>query len=184
VAKINEYADRLRTARYDTWGGDGDLAFLIHFLGDINQPLHAATNADLGGNCVSIRPANDIKNLHIMWDVELVNHLQSALGSSTAQETARDLDTTFPKDRPQLRWNSNSAADLAWHSQELARSQVYDALKIPLEPCQPKIHSCPSARQEIVDIDQSYLDRESRVAGEQLAIAGFELANMLNDIWK
>jgi len=70
VAKINEYAARLRTQNYDKWGGNGDLAFLIHFVGDINQPLHAATNDDMGANCVKIRPASDITNLHILWDVD------------------------------------------------------------------------------------------------------------------
>jgi hypothetical protein len=46
TAKIDEYARRLRDSDYDKWGAAGDLAFLIHFVGDLHQPLHAATNAD------------------------------------------------------------------------------------------------------------------------------------------
>jgi len=30
------------------------LRFIIHFAGDIHQPLHATTNNDRGGNCVPI----------------------------------------------------------------------------------------------------------------------------------
>jgi S1/P1 Nuclease/Metal binding domain of Ada len=40
--------------QYDQWGADGDLAFLIHFVADLHQPLHAANNQDLGGNCVMV----------------------------------------------------------------------------------------------------------------------------------
>jgi S1/P1 Nuclease len=36
--KIKEYARRLRNGDYDKWGAAGDLAFLIHFVGDIHQP--------------------------------------------------------------------------------------------------------------------------------------------------
>jgi len=91
VAKINEYAARLRAANYDKWGGEGDLAFLIHFVADINQPLHAATNADQGGNCVMIKPASDIRSLHILWDVEMVIGLENTLDSRSSQKTAQKL---------------------------------------------------------------------------------------------
>ena len=40
TAKIDEYAQRLRDGNYDKWGAVGDLAFLIHFVGDIHQALH------------------------------------------------------------------------------------------------------------------------------------------------
>src|SRR5579863_3305590 len=46
TGKIDEYSKRLKDARYDRFGAGGDLAFLIHFVGDIHQPLHAATDAD------------------------------------------------------------------------------------------------------------------------------------------
>src|SRR5947209_798904 len=31
------------------------LRFLIHFVGDLHQPLHATTNDDRGGNCVPVK---------------------------------------------------------------------------------------------------------------------------------
>ena len=30
------------------------LRFVIHFVGDMHQPLHDVTNNDLGGNCVPV----------------------------------------------------------------------------------------------------------------------------------
>jgi hypothetical protein len=54
TGKIDEYSRRLKEGNYDRWGAAGDLAFLVHFVGDIHQPLHAANDADLGGNCVMV----------------------------------------------------------------------------------------------------------------------------------
>src|ERR1700686_5542236 len=31
------------------------IRYLIHFVGDLHQPLHAITNADNGGNCVPVK---------------------------------------------------------------------------------------------------------------------------------
>ena len=54
TGKIDEYSRRLKEGNYDRWGAAADLAFLIHFVGDIHQPLHAANDADRGGNCVTL----------------------------------------------------------------------------------------------------------------------------------
>ena len=54
TAKIDEYAQRLKAGRYDRWGADGDLALLIHFVTASINPLHAANDEDLGGNCVLV----------------------------------------------------------------------------------------------------------------------------------
>ncbi len=52
------------------------LRYLIHFVGDMHQPLHASDNDDEGGNCTAMkffdqeRPAN----LHSIWDTLLIQH--------------------------------------------------------------------------------------------------------------
>ncbi|MGY4395215.1 hypothetical protein ACVWZA_000376 [Sphingomonas sp. UYAg733] len=47
------------------------LAFLIHFMGDLHQPLHAGDRGDLGGNKVTAAYgsyAPERLNLHAIWD--------------------------------------------------------------------------------------------------------------------
>lgn len=47
------------------------LAFLVHFVGDLHQPLHAGDNADLGGNRVKADYgifSTERLNLHSIWD--------------------------------------------------------------------------------------------------------------------
>lgn len=78
TGKIDEYAQRLKEGRYDRWGADGDLAFLIHFVADLHQPLHAANDEDLGGNCVLVESQPRARNLHAAWDTTIVRNLRGA----------------------------------------------------------------------------------------------------------
>jgi hypothetical protein len=72
TAKIDEYARRLKDDDYHKWGAAGDLAFLIHFVGDIHQPLHTTTNADRGGTCQRLNVVPSEENLHYAWDDAVV----------------------------------------------------------------------------------------------------------------
>ena len=44
------------------------LKFLVHFVGDAHQPLHAGFARDRGGNTHQIRHAGEGSNLHRLWD--------------------------------------------------------------------------------------------------------------------
>ena len=66
-----------------TFGVDKELRFLIHFLGDIHQPLHAATNADAGGNCVKVTGFSGSANLHSTWDTALVSKIEQPTREAT-----------------------------------------------------------------------------------------------------
>ena len=96
TAKIDECARRLRDGDYDKWGAAGDLVFLIHFVGDIHQPLHAATNADRGGTCqrVNVEPVEE--NLHYAWDDAVVTVLEKQLETDQPKATARKLEALYP----------------------------------------------------------------------------------------
>ncbi len=62
------------------------LKFLIHFVGDLHQPLHAIDNHDRGGNDVRVAALRGedgrATNLHAVWDTGLIN-------LSTETEVAR-----------------------------------------------------------------------------------------------
>jgi hypothetical protein len=183
VSKINEYASRLRQAEYDKWGPAGDLAFLIHFVGDIYQPLHAATNADQGGNCVAITPVDGVTTLHVLWDVVTVDAVESKIDSGDPRHTARMLERRYHRCRNDVAWDAHTAEGIAWSSKQIARSQVYEALNLPLLPCKPKIRSCDAAHSPKLNVGDSYVESEVPVAAERLAKAGFALATLLNSIW-
>ena len=73
------------------------------------------------------------------------------------------------------------ADDIAWESNQIARSDIYAVLRIPVEPCEPPAAVCgnePQAR-----LNSAYMDHADVMAGHQLAKAGFWLASLLNGIW-
>ncbi len=181
TAKIDEYSKRLKDANYDHWGAAGDLAFLIHFVGDIHQPLHAANDDDRGGNCVTIDSNLRAYNLHDAWDNAIVRRLEYSVDSGRPETTAHRLEQTYAAEKQTDSWIP--ADDIAWESNQLARSDIYAALHIPTEPCEPTLNLCRNPAGHAVELDPSYLDRADAIAGHQLAKAGFRLASLLNETW-
>jgi nuclease S1 len=181
TAKIDEYSKRLKDGGYDRWGAKGDLAFLIHFVGDIHQPLHAANDADRGGNCVPVDSQSRETNLHAVWDTTVVHRLEDSLDSGRPETTAHKLERTYAAEKEADSWIP--ADDIAWESNQIARSDIYAALHIPIEPCQPTVNACINPLGHSVELNSSYLDHADALAGHQLAKAGFRLASLLNEIW-
>lgn len=71
--------------RYSAALGDRQLAdaeraialkFLIHFVGDVHQPLHAGYAADRGGNDFQINYLRAGWNLHSVWDTLILESLE------------------------------------------------------------------------------------------------------------
>lgn len=50
------------------------LKFLIHFIGDLHQPLHLGRKTDLGGNKVEFNWFGRKMNLHSVWDGALIEN--------------------------------------------------------------------------------------------------------------
>jgi len=54
------------------------LAFIVHFIGDLHQPLHSATRGtDAGGNAESVRIDGGTTSLHHSWDANLVQDINA-----------------------------------------------------------------------------------------------------------
>jgi S1/P1 Nuclease len=181
TAKIDEYAFRLRDGNYDKWGMAGDLAFLIHFVGDIHQPLHTTTNADRGGRCQQVNVAPAEENLHFAWDDAVVVVLEKQLGTSDPEATAHKLEALYPATVDPATWKPGESEQIAWESHQLAETDVYPGLGIPERPC--SLHSCDPGTSVPVTLSPAYIERGAQIAGSQLAKAGHRLAALLNQIW-
>jgi hypothetical protein len=98
------------------------LRFLIHFVGDLHQPLHCADNRDRGGNEVAVVIGTDQPNLHAVWDTDVV----AALGQDPGQ-TASALEAQMtPKD--EASWGRGAPADWANESFGVAKRVIYAGL--------------------------------------------------------
>lgn len=58
------------------------LKFLVHFVGDVHQPLHVGQTSDRGGNSISVSLNGHRTNLHALWDTDLVSSAISAAKTS------------------------------------------------------------------------------------------------------
>ena len=179
TGKIDEFSIRLKEGSYDRWGAAGDLAFLIHFVGDIHQPLHTANDADRGGNCVLVDSQPPARNLHDAWDTAIVRRLEESIG--TPEATARKLEQTYAAEKALDGWIPGHTDDIAWESNQIARSDIYATLQIPVEPCDLPAALC--SHEPEVGLNSAYMDHADVIAGHQLAKAGFRLASLLNEIW-
>lgn len=72
VAAIARYAALLGDrARSDAERAQA-LRFLVHFVGDAHQPLHAGYRVDRGGNNHQVRLGDKGTNLHTVWDFDVL----------------------------------------------------------------------------------------------------------------
>lgn len=52
------------------------LRLLIHFVGDVHQPLHVSPDGSTGGNDIKVQWFAQASNLHRVWDVHLIEFQQ------------------------------------------------------------------------------------------------------------
>ena len=176
------------------------LRFLIHFVGDVHQPLHCTTNSDRGGNCVPVAFFGDdasvskagkaTPNLHGVWDTKL---LERDPANTSPKRYADKLTQQFDAQMSTWRASGINVEDWAWASHELAESTSYGKLPtaIPVEPPRGELKSCVvngdniSKRMLVFNesVGPPYQNDVQPVVEEQLAKAGTRLALILNDIW-
>ncbi len=149
------------------------LKWIVHLVGDIHQPLHAADNGDLGGNRVLVALAGvrtrGRLTLHGAWDSELV---ALALETRRRQRPPRDIDTLALEAR-RLAAEAGQGTPASWASESnhLARNVAY---RYPG-------FACGSVPERIVVLDRDYQREASGLVRERLLLAGARLANLLNE---
>jgi hypothetical protein len=165
VNKIDEFAAELKNPSTPAAERLLALKFLIHFMGDLHQPLHAADHHDRGGNCIGLSPPQGAQNnLHAYWDVNVVK----ALGQSAAQ-IAEQLDARL------------SAADITAWTRGTPQSWAMDTFEVGRHDAYalPSMPTCQSGGS--VALPPAYMAQAEKDAATQLLKAAVRLAAVLND---
>ena len=132
------------------------LKYLVHFIGDIHQPLHAGYKDDKGGNTYQIRANGKGSNLHSLWD------------SGIFKNTNESVDTFA---------NRLIKAEKNRHLSELETNPA----PIAQESCQIiKAEGFYPSRR----VDDEYLKIYTPIAEKRILLAGQRLAKILNDTFK
>jgi hypothetical protein len=135
------------------------LMFLIHFVGDMHQPLHCEDNSDRGGNSVQVQFFGRRSNLHSVWDSGLLGRIGSE--NQLLPELSRESAAHVGK------YSKGTVTKWAEESHKAARKVVYGKL--------PK-----AAQGSPVTIDAAYEKSADLVIRHQIELAGARLAKVLN----
>lgn len=163
VDKIGQFTAELANPATDPNERLLALQFLLHLVGDVHQPLHAADDHDAGGNRKRISAGGlGAENLHELFDVELVERL----GDDPQHAAAALVERISPEQRHQ--WSAGDAAGWAMETFAVARDDVYRRLPTPGDDGS---YSLPA----------SYIDTVARDVAVQLSKAGVRLAFVLNN---
>ncbi|HVM59615.1 MAG TPA: S1/P1 nuclease [Verrucomicrobiae bacterium] len=172
------------------------LALVMHFVGDIHQPLHTTGRYnpnpnpppgeykdDAGGNGLSLTNFVDTPwpaNLHTFWDEAYRRYYEAG----TVKASPR-LDEALAPGAPELKeWMTRLApdapaadADLSFNvmkwvneSHAVACSQVYGTLGAPY-----------GAKN--VSLTEAYVKAGTDTARRRIVLAGYRLAALLNDLY-
>jgi hypothetical protein len=164
VNKIDQFAAELKSPSTPPAERMLALKFIIHLMGDLHQPLHAADHHDRGGNCISLSPPQGAQNnLHAYWDVSVV----SALGQSAGQ-IAEQLDSRLSAADIHA-WTQGTPQSWAMDTFEIGRRHVYALASMP---------TCQSGGS--VALSPAYQRQAEKDAVTQLLKAAVRLAAVLN----
>jgi nuclease S1 len=164
VNKIDQFAAELKNPSTPAAERLLALKFLIHFMGDLHQPLHAADHHDRGGNCIILSPPQGAaNNLHAYWDVSVVTALGQSAAQIAAQLDAR-LSAADIKD-----WTRGTPQSWAMDTFEVGRRDAYALASMP---------TCQSAGS--IALSPAYRTQAEKDAVTQLQKAAVRLATVLN----
>ena len=160
------------------------LRFLVHFVGDMHQPMHCAFRCgDMGGNMIPVNsfkgrkysfgpntPMDYSSSVHSVWDDSMVRELMGARRRASFAKFL--LEDVGPE---QIAWWSQGLP-LNWaeDSYGRARKQAYrwtNGENLPYTWSQPGMDLT----------SENYIDSRLPMAKEQLQKAGVRLARLLNE---
>jgi hypothetical protein len=136
------------------------LKYIVHFVGDLHQPMHVSREEDKGGNTIQLNYDGNGTNLHALWDSKLIDHQ-----GLTYEQMAATYDHATPAQVKQ--WQSDPLIQWIWESYQ-ASSKLYaevDAMKSRA-------------------IDHSYYQAHIGIVQDRIEKAGVRLAGVLNQIFR
>ena len=157
--KIKEFSHVLKNKKILFRKRKEALKYLVHFVGDIHQPLHLGNSKDRGGNKIRLDYLGSKVNLHYLWDGALIDWKKESFS-----KYAKFLNNKLVESE-KLDWlvdiNVNSWAN---ESRSLALKYAY-----PFDS---------------EGLSKAYILRGREILDLRMVQAGVRLADLLNQILK
>ena len=133
------------------------LKLLVHFIGDVHQPLHVGRKEDRGGNDIKVRWFGVQTNLHRVWDSQIINSHQMSY-----TELSKDLPILGETEIDRIK--KSNILDWVTESQNIADSIYNDA-------------------KENSNLGFEYRYKYLNTVKSRLLMGGLRLAHVLNSIF-
>lgn len=132
------------------------LKFIIHFVGDLHQPMHVSRAEDKGGNTIQLQFEGQGTNMHSLWDSKLI-----AKEGKSFDQMALDYDTATPKQIAE--WQKDELMKWLYESYQIS-SQLYPEIELNNK------------------LGDEYYVKYMPVVQQRILKAGIRLAGLLNSI--
>lgn len=159
ITALNEQIGRLKSHNLTKEEEALAIKMVIHFMGDLHQPMHFGQLVDLGGNKRKVKFFGQDTNLHHVWDEELVEKGHKW----TYDEWTYQLDRLSKNEVKQI---CMGEIDDWGHETFLITKKVYETAP------------------EGTKISYDYIAEWTPVVEQQLIRGGVRLAYILNEIYK
>ena len=159
------------------------LAWVLHLVGDIQQPLHATTlfstefpEGDRGGNSFMVTAGGSVTNLHSLWD-GLLGRYESV---KVIREQADKIEKEHPRTEVAALLKATTFKSWADESYGEAKEVVY---------LNGKLAAVSSAQLNadktiaVPEVPKDYLENARALARTKMALGGYRLADCLNGIF-
>jgi hypothetical protein len=161
IQKIEDFEAVLRDPNAPAPARREALMFVIHFVGDMHQPLHSSDDKDKGGNDKRVVYNGRTMNLHSLWDSGMLGSIgkEDDLFPIWSAESAKHAKS----------WSKGSVEDWAEQSHKAAVKQVYGRLPKNADKTKP------------YEINAEYVKKADPLIERQIEKAGARLARALNE---
>ncbi|KAI1327498.1 nuclease S1 precursor [Xylariaceae sp. FL0255] len=180
VSAIQNYTRILLDDRYSAANHQMAAKMVIHFLGDIGQPLHCE-NLDVGGNDIDVTYDGESTNLHAIWDTQIPVSISGADTLAGAKSWATTLTTAIKSGT----YESEAAgwvSGITVASTDAIQSEAITwASEANAYVCSTVLVGGVSAVQN-KELDGSYTTAADPVVKLQIAKQGYRLAKFLDAI--
>jgi hypothetical protein len=178
MQKLNEFSQLIRST-----APDGEkavaIAWLEHLIGDIHQPLHNSAKVtdsnpkgDQGGNLFLLTPKGTPRdkqdNLHSFWDSIVARYLPNTkdqCDSDYIDPIAQEMMKRYPYEKEKDKLNNGKFEVWAKESLDIATSEVYKGVRF---------FEAPSDK---------YKKKVFEIAQERMALAGYRMGDLFNEVF-
>jgi len=149
------------------------LSFLVHYVGDIHQPLHVSYGDDKGGNAVKVKFFDKSTNLHSVWDNDIIQKWTKGVDAAVSQ-----LEDYIDKNPEVVQQYLNDTDPEDWGSESFGyvMSTVYDFDGIIS-------YRSPHKQKQDPYLGEQYYDRNLPIVQQRLIAGGVRLGLLLDTIF-